>query len=486
MKPALLLGLAAALVSCQGTPGKVGGSRPKAGDKGALTTPSTSPALPSESPRAAAPSNGPSPSSPVVQGDDSATLSLPMRLGFALPASVVGAEARDRLAGVGALVAPEGARLEVGPGGLLVSNHGGGIVSNNGGAIISNNSGGALAGAAASRRLLQLTEGSVQELFSDVRMPVWLSLLQIDAPDQVLEAYLKAGPRLNAWVAFEVKPQLLPPPKPSSLLKEFLASVIGPEGAWYFSGLLVREGTQLNLWVLRLPQKDAAPESGSVFFQLSNTPEGLFVARINTPAEVRAIFGQQAGSTRMSILPDGTFLLDSGTVMLPWDQQPPVGRAQSGQDQRLSERRKTLYRVKPSGVSELVVALAERSGLYRGKEGQGAYFFVRKFGFGGKGQTELGFATYITTTYGPVAEADPMPFFTKALMPGVTPPASFRYYDPLGDFIATPSAEMLQLQPQGAVGDDRVVPALPGDGERLDLLPELAPDPPPAAFLTTP
>lgn len=474
------VGLALITWACEANPGRKVLPAPPPAARQASPAPGALGPSPVAIAKVENPASAPGSPSPSAQPDPPATLSLPLRLGLALPASLVGAAASLRSVGGGDRLAAVGSVLQVGRGGLLVSNHGAGIVGHNGAAIVSNHGGGAVAPAA--RQLLAGED--LSDFVNDPRLPVWASLLPVDSLDQILAAYAKAQPQANVWVPFSVQADLMPPPNASPVLDAYLQQVLGENNTWHLTGHLRTEGDRLTFWVLRLPREGASPREGTLFFDLQASAGG-WRARLQPASELLAFMGAAASAMAVEGRPEGVFI-DSGTVMLPWAAQSPLAKAQALVEARVAERRQTLIQGQPGGAADLLIASIELGGRTEKQPNPKAKLFAGIFGFALGAPVDPGLAYSRRFQDLVVGQADPGPFFAEAFDPARAASVPFRWVDPLGARVQAPSEALLRLVPGGSVAWTRLAPPMPQAGEALDRLPELAPAPPPDAILNQP
>lgn len=269
---ALLVGLLVA--ACQGPPagGPVASSSARPNPSGPRPSPSQGAAG-----EALAPSSAPSASAPGAH----AALRLPARLGQAFPASLVGKAAQARLAKADGQVAPLGSVMRVQADGRIISNNGstlvssgGGLVANNGSALISDHGAGQRLLAQAPRALLQAggdaTASGSEPLFIaneglTARHHLWLTNAILDLNDQLLQAYLKAEPRLGQWRRFTASSlSFMPPPFDEPAVPLLLEALAKSEANRAYAGLLTSEAGGARLRIVLLPEAGAPLREGSL------------------------------------------------------------------------------------------------------------------------------------------------------------------------------------------------------------------------------
>lgn len=479
--------MSALLVACQASP-KLQAPRGRANEP-AEAAKSPGPAAPLASP-ATLPTLASSPLPGSPKPDAAASLSLPLRLGLSFPASLVGAAAQSRLAGEGGVVAAEGARLSVGLGGLLVSNNGGSLLGNHGGGLLGAGAGlvaQASAGAGpAARRTLQ--EATIEDIKADRRVDLWLNLLFIDLPDQLLQAYAKAGPKLDAWVPFTITPVLLPPPLDSILLKAYLNQALANAQNLPYTARLARQGDGLTLWVMRLPREGAAPSEGFVTLQMSISGQGRMLTRFATPDEVAQVFGQAGAAGRLEHPPEGGLLFETGNRYRPWEEISPASQALLTPLRPVAEHRRVVVRLQPSGQAEMRLAEAQRNAVdAKGQPNPRAVRYMFTFGFVLPGQNEPGLAYWERGASSFVD--DPFVLGWRIVGKPVEGPADQvvgNFISPAGVRLTQPTEALQGLLPAWRPSDDQLMPPLPGLEERLDRSPYFAPEPPPAELLLAP
>lgn len=444
---------------------------------------------------AEAPSVGPAVRASALPSGPEATASgpsLPLRLGLALPGSLVG-QAQARLAGEGGLVAREGTRLVAGVGGLIISNNSGTLMGNNGGSILSNNSGALISDQGSTYRLapraLAQAEAPLVQFPDDRRFVLWEQLVFIDLADQLLQAYAEAGPSLDAWVPFELRPVLLPPPQGSPIFNAFIQNAFAQVAPLPYLGKLVREGEGLRLWLVRLPKAGAKASEGEVALDLQAPAQGSAVTRFACPLEFREMYGLVGGAMRVELLSEGGLRFRSGDRSRPWAEMSAQTRVLVSARQPYARHRQGLIRLQPSGAAELRVAEAQRTVLAPpGQEGPWGVRFIRAFGFAGPGQSDAGIAFWQRSGEGPPSDDIPLQWTLGGqAVEGPIERVQAEYLDAVGSAPASPAPSALQsLLPAWKPEDEGLIPRMPTLADRLDLDPELAPQKPPAAILQGP
>lgn len=495
------LGVALALAACN-SPSPVAkgrpGPAPKAQSPGLLAaTPQGELAATGSLPASAPASPARPASSPSPQAEPTATpasVLLPLRLGVALPASLVGLEAKGRLVGAlgaGALVAPEGAALVAladgrilsnhaaglisDHGGGLISNHGGGLVSNHGGGLISDQGGGLISNHGAGYRLAQLDAvASTAEVLPSGELAatptqglaksganyLWLVLAMIDQEDQLLQAYAQAGPRLGQWRRFQAKSsEILPLTNASPLAAMALQGLNGQLQAQHYAGVMTQESDGPHLRVVWLPQADAPLSQGLAVADLGASGGGqVLKARFVPPLE--EAFGLQASASHFEFSqgPVGRVVEAwVGEQYLPGQAMGPVALYLSSDSGQIRRR----VHLEATGP-EKALAWAGRGILRNGVPlGQQRDFYA--FGFATPGQPDLGVAYHRRVSAGLLGNLGPFEWVgpQSVITPGDGPvPPHFVGVD--GEFTASPSEALRALVPPRPPEGDAWVPEAPG------------------------
>lgn len=443
------------------------------------TTPLPPKHLPAPAPDSAKPgSPKPSPS------EAASSPSLPLRLGLALPASLVGA-GQKHLAGEGQVVAPEGTRLTLGVGGLIVSNHSGSILSNHSASLIGHNGGSLLSDQGGTYRLAQSALPLVKPP-DDPRFDLWEQLLFIDLSDQLLQAYAQAGPQLKRWVPFVLRPKLLPPPSGSPEFQAFLNLAFEQVQELAYTGILIQEGQGLRLWLVRLPSAGAKPSSGEVCLDLQAPAEGPVVARFRAPAESRSTYGLVGASLRIEHLVEGGLRFRSGDRSLPHEQMSAQTKLLVSANQPFARHRQGLIHLLPSGAAEVRFAEAQRTVLGPGgRPGPWGVRFIRAFGYAGPGQPDVGTALWSRSGEGPPSDGIALDWNTRKGSP-IAGGVKAAFLDPEGQSPASPPAALTALLPAWSPSDEGLIPRMPSGEDRMDLDPALLPEDPPEAVWAAP
>jgi hypothetical protein len=266
---------------------------------------------------ASEPFAGPStaPPSPKPSAAAPKPLHLTMRLGLALPPSLVGLEGQARLNGQDGLVAPPGTEFVVGPDGSLLSNngsnlignhssglignHSSGLVGNHGGSLVSDQGGAYRLAQAEAPTRDQVASATPRNPFVDPRTQLWLILGSFDYCDQLMAHFLRAKPRLGAWKRFGTEAfRSFPPPMEvpgvrNPQLESDLQAIV-------YAGLLTEEAGGARLRFLALPAPEAPLSEGRPVFDLraSGTEQ---VARTRFVPRMEAYLGFKDTSSEMVV-----------------------------------------------------------------------------------------------------------------------------------------------------------------------------------------
>jgi hypothetical protein len=262
---------------------------------------------------------GPSPStapSPVALASQAPALAqalkLPLRVGLAFPASLVGAAGAARFSGQDGQVAPPGSEFYALADGSIISNNSGGLISDQGGGIVSNHSGSLISDqggglgpkptggyrlAAKVDRDIAAT-ATVPTAIGDPRMRLWLILSMYDYVDQIMAAFLKAKPKLGRWKRFSTSdfdylplPRAIPGLESSSLSREVVRAL-------RFAGHLSTgpEGTRLRL--VHLPQAQSGIAEGLPVMDWQASG-GVAVMHTRYVEALAATFGLRNSASRL-------------------------------------------------------------------------------------------------------------------------------------------------------------------------------------------
>lgn len=491
---------------------------------GACTAPSTkAPARPTGANRpvvalSAKPSTSPGPGAslaPLLASADplasptplvGTKLKLPGRLGFALPTALVGAQAQRRLTGEDGLVAPVGTELLALADGRIVSNNSGSIVSNNSGSIISNNSGGLISdqggglisdqggglqasnpGAfrVAGRGLMQAADevardgtatAPVKNPITDPRMRLWLMLALVDLNDQLLNGFVKAGPRLGEWRRFPAgQGDILPMPLDLPLLTDSLVGFNQKLKGWHFAGHLSLNGPEARLRILFLPSAKAPlPEGLPILDLQSSGAEAVAQCRFLPELEQSFGFSNTAGGIRISQGPFGREL-ESVVAETGATNPSPISLAALLNPDRIENTRR-LIRLKQLAPRRSMALLAssalhiQNNGRFRQKHN------LLAMGYDPEQREGGGLALLRRESGGPLGPQEPLlwdlPF--GKISTGALPIFPF-YLLPEGIYSQVAPPELQALVPPFSPSDDALTPPVPSVGEDPSLDPALRP-----------
>jgi hypothetical protein len=444
------------------------------------------------------------PSSPP-KADPSATPVtplLPLRLGVALQASLVGAEAQGRLVGgvgAAAIVAPEGARLVAladgrilsnhaaglisdhggglisDHGGGLISDHGGGLIGNNSSGLVGNNSSGMLGNNGAGYRLAQVDPAAsqvevlasgelaatpVQGIAKSGANYLWLVLALVDQQDQLLQAYATAQPRVGQWRRFQAKAsEILPMPHATELAAMAVQGLNQQLKQQHYAGVMTQEADGPHLRMVWLPSAEAALTAGRPVVDLSASGTAQLLRARFVPI-LEENFGLQASASRFEFTqgPLGR-VIDAwvGEQYLPGQAMGPVALYLSG-DSGLIRRRVHIE----AASTDRAFAWAGRGILHAAvPQLQRRDFYG--FGFAAPGKPDLGVAYLRRVASGLLGNVGP--FEWVGPQSTVTPgdgPATPHFVGTDGEFTASPSAALQALVPSRPPEGDAWVPTAPG------------------------
>jgi hypothetical protein len=429
--------LALSLAACVANGGGSTGLRAVRSPKAEVKPSPLASLAPKASPKAEAPASAP----PPAQG----RLLMPSRLGLVLPATLVGPQARLRLTGGDGVVDYQGSRLELTPGGSIISNHsgalisdqggnlisdqGGGIISNHsgalisdqgsnlisdqGGGIISNHSGAYRLFGQAPRRLQAELEAPPLD---DPRLHLWLVLTLIDLNDQLIKGFLDAKPKLGEWTRYGgSEARLLPPPVLGEVLEVAMGQVRALFGDWRFAGVLTQEGQATHLRVVALKAPEQPLQEGFVMLDMVASGADEAVAKTRFMPELATMFGLDGSAARVhwKATPDGPIVeVEEAEHHLPKEQRSGIGALLSGSA--------------PQVVGQRKLRLHAPRGLQRHWGDIGSASVVAH----AKGLAQRQF--YVAIGYAKPFEADPgLAFFNlrRTAFLGATPPA-FGWNDP--------------------------------------------------------
>lgn len=445
-------GLAAASWACAPLAGPNGGPAPRASTTRAPAS------LPTPNPPAASPDRQglelASPKAPTA----TPSLILPLRLGLALPGSVVGAEASRLLKGeASGLVAPPLATLVADAQGRIVSNNSGSLVANHGAGLISDQGGGLIANHGASRRLMALS--FTEEIATDPRTELWFLLAFVDHLDQILQGYGRSGAQLGRWSRFQLSDSvLLPPPLGAEVFALATAQMQQSIRAAHLAGIAHLVDGRLRLQLVVLPKEGASVAEGQALAELSTEPSGEGVARIHLPDYFLSAFGLKACGMRLALSPSGAFEGSTGEDYLAPEARGPLAKAINGERRLIAIHRRVRISPPEGGRMQLLTARAERLD-------QPVIAQVRSliaFGFAPPARPDLGLASYHRLSEGP--EGPRPPFQWQALDKRKSPgegPMVVRFQGPLGEAIASPSPDLAALVPSFGPEAEAFLPELP-------------------------
>jgi antitoxin component of MazEF toxin-antitoxin module len=469
---ALSLGLAACTVAPSPALRQAPTTPPKAAPSG------TSPSL---APMKVEPS-GPSPS--ALAPTQAFTLSMPARLGRALPASLVGPAANQRLReAVGLAVAAEGSRLVALADGRIISNNSGSSGTSAGAPLVSDQGGGIVSNHGAGRRLAQAEAERLAA--ADPRMALWFYLCMVDLLDQHLQAWQATQPRLGQWKRFSVQAlRLLPTPVGNDILNGVLSGVEQQLQGQGLAALATEEGGQLRLR-MALVAAGQGLDQGKAFVDLSARPQGGSVAFLRLPPALAGALGVAEGRVKVEVGPQA-LTIDSAEDYLPLAERSPLAQGLGGPGQVMWQIRRQVRFPQPSaelGLMEERWAALSTGPLGEELGGQS----LRAFGF--HPTQELGLATSNRLRSGPPEALEGLPF-TWAYQPEPGPfaeqPVRGAFLLPDGRWEASPGPALQALLPPFPKEGTRGLFPVPDRRSSSSAAPELNATPWPSSIWLAP
>lgn len=432
--------------------------------------PKASPPAPGASPTASQASASPAP--PALQPQR--TLRLPLRLGQALPPSVVGALAASRLVGgQGERVAAPLTTLSADAQGRLVSNNGGNGVATPGAGLIANHGGS-----------FRLSQGGI-EASLDPRAELWLMVGFLDYLDQLLQAYAQSGPQLGRWQRFQAQSlTILPPPAGAEVFALAAAQMEQSLQAQHLAGLSIAQADGLELRMVLLPGPEAPWSKAQPLAQIKQGTQGPATLRLQLPALMLQAFGLKAGRLKGEITPEGELVAEHGEVYLPVAERGPLSQAIHGSIALQAIRRRIAW----SRPGQEPAWLKVSRGELQDRQGPWHFRTLSAFGFRGKGQ-ELGVASYHRSQEGPVGGVSPFAWFDLRSVPMPEPPAgqgAGRFQGPAGEELLAASPELAALLPPYGPQDEAAIPLAPSSVAAIAEDPSLAMPELPASWLALP